>query len=383
MAQNRQNPCWTAGVCIISLGALTAWAQTGNPAPPVVTVHPAVRATTSSAYEVETVVAATRSGRVLTAFFDGEVINDGQCPSGPDMHRSVLCDNFSQATGPGTSDRFRGVTVPPPPPGGWCFTTQRSAAQRDPIAVADLVDGTLWVGAFQVTDNASVSCSSSIWISKVDPESATPSAPINAVLHDQSFPLPDCEESPLVPALVADKPVLTIGPRPSTTGRALYIPYVERVICDGSIVPTINGRLKVVRSINDGASWNLPAFTGIEADTGGPGTQPQSPGAVVLDNGRLLVTYNKATLLGDVFAIWSDAEGAAGTWQPVTGGGAINPVVVFSSSAAGLPVLRKDDIGGFASRPAACFCRARPEAPSPASAATTSPTSPTTASSTV
>jgi hypothetical protein len=332
---------------LVACAGGTAAQVPGNQAPPFVTVGPAVRATTSAEYEIETVIAATRTGRVLTAFFDGETIADGLCPGGPDMHRSVIWDHFLSATGPGDSVRFRGPSAPPAPTGGWCFTTARSAPQRDPIAVADHSDGTIWVGAFQVTDNESISRSSSIWVGRLDPESMALTLPINAVLYDQPYKSPTCGEPPFY-TYFADKPVLTVGRRTGgAPGRVLYLPYVERWQCEGFGVVSVDGCLKVARSTTDGATWSVPLDTGVRAIPGiGPGSQPQSPSAVVLDNGRLLVTYNQTSFQGNIYAVWSDAEAAVGSWRPVSGT-AIEPVVIFDSGMSQPELVH---IAGFASR---------------------------------
>lgn len=82
----------------------------GDPAVSV-TVGNAVRATSAAWYEIEPVVAATRTGRVLVSFFDGETLPP--CPRGPNNNRTIVWNDFASATGSGAAFRFRDALVPP------------------------------------------------------------------------------------------------------------------------------------------------------------------------------------------------------------------------------------------------------------------------------
>lgn len=213
------------------------------------------------------------------------------------------------------------------------------------MAVTDLADGGTWVGAMQYSPESQNQIrSNGLWVSKINTLTGIPSPPTWAAINiiETPPPLPACPATyPTV-----DKPVMIVGPRPEVTGRALYIAYVERQNCKeaaGGSSPLLDGLLNVCRSTDDASTWNGVQFTGIKAarDSLGdpiPGTQPLSPAAAVLDNGRLVVAYNLATFRSDTFVIWSDLEGAAGTWQP-TLGSSVAPVPVFTASGAGVPQL--------------------------------------------
>lgn len=227
-----------------------AWAQVpGDPAISV-TVGPAVRATGAPWYEVEPVIAATRTGRVVVSFFDGEALPP--CPRGPDNNRTVVWNNFASATGPGTPFRFRDSLVPPSAQ-SWCVAGDMTP-QRDPIAVTDLTDGTTWVGAFQwAPNNQQAMLNNGIWVSRLNFQAGTPLPPTWAALNVVPGPPPQCDLDPPYP--LVDKPVMVVGPRPGVVGRSLYVAFVERRACEGGI-PQPDGLLRVSRSTDDAVTWS-------------------------------------------------------------------------------------------------------------------------------
>lgn len=319
-------------LCVLCVRASLVSAQVpGDPAISV-SVGSEIRATDSVFWEVEPVIVATRTGRVVVSFFDGEPLPG--CPRGPDNNRTVVWNNFGAATGPGTPYRFHSGLLPPQVV-AWCMVGAGSKMpQRDPVAAVDLTDGTTWVGAFQwQPEGQQQILSNGIWVSRLDTLSGAPMLATWAALNEPPPPPQFCFEGDPYP--LVDKPVMLVGPRPETAGRALYVAYVERQVCKED--PQIDGLLKVALSVNDGASWGGPMFTGVRS-IHVPGTQPLSPAGAVLDNGRAVLAYNLSTSRSNTYVIWSDEEGGASTWQP-TVGGQIAPVTVFDAAAAGVPQI--------------------------------------------